>query len=49
MDEVLQTDRAALFQGRRWSLARGNERKAADLLGMNYHTFRYRKKKLLGE
>jgi len=28
-------------------LAAGNETKAAELVGMNYHTFRYRKKKLL--
>ena len=28
-------------------LAGGNETKAAQLVGMNYHTFRYRKKKLL--
>jgi DNA-binding NtrC family response regulator len=30
-------------------IARGNESKAARLLNMNHHTFRYRKKKLLGE
>jgi transcriptional regulator with PAS, ATPase and Fis domain len=28
-------------------MAAGNETKAAELVGMNYHTFRYRKKKLL--
>ncbi len=28
-------------------LAAGNETKAAEMVGMNYHTFRYRKKKLL--
>lgn len=28
-------------------MAGGNETKAAELVGMNYHTFRYRKKKLL--
>lgn len=28
-------------------LAAGNETRAAELVGMNYHTFRYRKKKLL--
>jgi DNA-binding NtrC family response regulator len=28
-------------------LAAGNETKAAELVGMNYHTFRYRKKKIL--
>ncbi len=28
-------------------LAGGNETRAAELVGMNYHTFRYRKKKLL--
>jgi transcriptional regulator with PAS, ATPase and Fis domain len=26
-----------------------NEAKAAELLGINYHTFRYRKKKLIPE
>ncbi|MGD9290986.1 MAG: helix-turn-helix domain-containing protein [Desulfobacterales bacterium] len=30
-------------------LARGNESKAAKLLKINHHTFRYRKKKLIGE
>jgi DNA-binding NtrC family response regulator len=30
-------------------LADGNESKAAKLLNLNHHTFRYRKKKLLGE
>ena len=30
-------------------MANGNESKAARLLNMNHHTFRYRKKKLLGE
>jgi transcriptional regulator with PAS, ATPase and Fis domain len=30
-------------------VAKGNESKAAKLLNMNHHTFRYRKKKLLGE
>jgi DNA-binding NtrC family response regulator len=30
-------------------LAKGNESKAAKLLSINHHTFRYRKKKLLGE
>ena len=30
-------------------LAQGNESKAARLLGMNHHTFRYRKKKLMAE
>jgi len=30
-------------------LAKGNESKAAKLLNINHHTFRYRKKKLLGE
>ena len=30
-------------------IARGNESKAAKLLNINHHTFRYRKKKLLGE
>ena len=30
-------------------IARGNESQAARLLNMNHHTFRYRKKKLLGE
>ena len=30
-------------------IARGNESKAAKLLKINHHTFRYRKKKLLGE
>jgi DNA-binding NtrC family response regulator len=30
-------------------IAKGNESKAAKLLNMNHHTFRYRKKKLLGE
>ncbi len=30
-------------------MAKGNESKAAKLLNMNHHTFRYRKKKLLGE
>ena len=30
-------------------MARGNESKAAKLLNINHHTFRYRKKKLLGE
>jgi DNA-binding NtrC family response regulator len=30
-------------------LADGNESKAARLLNMNHHTFRYRKKKLMGE
>jgi transcriptional regulator with PAS, ATPase and Fis domain len=29
--------------------AKGNESKAAKLLNINHHTFRYRKKKLLGE
>ncbi len=29
-------------------LAKGNESKAAKLLNINHHTFRYRKKKLLG-
>lgn len=29
-------------------IAKGNESKAAKLLNMNHHTFRYRKKKLLG-
>jgi transcriptional regulator with PAS, ATPase and Fis domain len=28
--------------------AKGNESKAAKLLRINHHTFRYRKKKLLG-
>lgn len=35
------------YLGRALELAQGNETKAAQLLGMNYHTFRYRKKKLL--
>jgi transcriptional regulator with PAS, ATPase and Fis domain len=30
-------------------VSRGNESKAAKLLNINHHTFRYRKKKLLGE
>ncbi len=30
-------------------LGGGNDTKAAELLGLNYHTFRYRKKKLLGQ
>jgi len=30
-------------------MADGNESKAAKLLSMNHHTFRYRKKKLLLE
>ena len=30
-------------------IAKGNESKAAKLLNINHHTFRYRKKKLLGE
>jgi transcriptional regulator with PAS, ATPase and Fis domain len=30
-------------------VAKGNESKAAKLLSINHHTFRYRKKKLLGE
>jgi DNA-binding NtrC family response regulator len=30
-------------------VAKGNESKAAKLLNINHHTFRYRKKKLLGE
>jgi DNA-binding NtrC family response regulator len=30
-------------------IAKGNESKAARLLNMNHHTFRYRRKKLLGE
>jgi DNA-binding NtrC family response regulator len=30
-------------------IAKGNESKAAQLLNINHHTFRYRKKKLLGE
>ncbi|MGB5746621.1 MAG: sigma-54 dependent transcriptional regulator [Desulfobacterales bacterium] len=30
-------------------IARGNESKAAKLLNINHHTFRYRKKKLFGE
>ena len=30
-------------------LAKGNESKAAKLLNINHHTFRYRKKKLLGD
>jgi DNA-binding NtrC family response regulator len=30
-------------------MANGNESKAARLLNMNHHTFRYRKKKLLGK
>ena len=30
-------------------MAKGNESKAARLLNMNHHTFRYRKKKLLGK
>jgi DNA-binding NtrC family response regulator len=30
-------------------IAKGNESKAARLLKMNHHTFRYRKKKLLGD
>ena len=30
-------------------IARGNESQAARLLNMNHHTFRYRKKKLLGD
>ena len=29
-------------------IAKGNESKAAKLLNINHHTFRYRKKKLLG-
>ena len=29
--------------------AKGNESKAAKLLNINHHTFRYRKKKLLGD
>ena len=48
LDEVLkQTEQRYLREA--LELSQGNERKAADLLGMNYHTFRYRKKKLLGE
>ena len=35
------------YLGRALELAQGNETKAAQLVGMNYHTFRYRKKKLL--
>ena len=31
------------------NIAKGNESKAARLLHMNHHTFRYRKKKLLGD
>jgi DNA-binding NtrC family response regulator len=31
------------------NIAKGNESKAAKLLNINHHTFRYRKKKLLGE
>jgi DNA-binding NtrC family response regulator len=30
-------------------VSKGNESKAAKLLNINHHTFRYRKKKLLGE
>jgi len=30
-------------------MAKGNESRAAKLLNINHHTFRYRKKKLLGE
>jgi DNA-binding NtrC family response regulator len=30
-------------------IAKGNESRAAKLLNMNHHTFRYRKKKLLAE
>ncbi|MCF8040840.1 MAG: sigma-54 dependent transcriptional regulator [Desulfarculaceae bacterium] len=35
------------YLGQALALAGGNETKAAQLVGMNYHTFRYRKKKLL--
>ena len=48
LDEILkQTERRYFREA--LELSRGNERKAAELLGMNYHTFRYRRKKLLGE
>ncbi len=40
-----QAERAYLNQA--LALAQGNETRAAQLVGMNYHTFRYRKKKLL--
>jgi len=30
-------------------IAKGNESRAARLLHMNHHTFRYRRKKLLGD
>ena len=32
-----------------FKIAKGNESKAAKLLNMNHHTFRYRRKKLFAE
>ena len=48
LDEILRRTERRYFK-EALELSRGNERKAAELLGMNYHTFRYRKKKLLDE
>ncbi|MCB2228937.1 MAG: sigma-54 dependent transcriptional regulator [Desulfarculaceae bacterium] len=48
LEEVLRDTERAYFE-RALAMSQGNESKAAELLGMNYHTFRYRKKKLLGD
>jgi DNA-binding NtrC family response regulator len=48
LDQVLRETERRYFE-KALGLTKGNERKAAELLGMNYHTFRYRRKKLLGE
>ena len=48
LDDLLQDTERRYFE-QALAMSQGNERKAADLLGMNYHTFRYRKKKLLEE
>ncbi len=48
LEEVLRDIERRYFQ-RALEMSQGNESKAAELLGMNYHTFRYRRKKLLGD
>ncbi|MCF8032618.1 MAG: sigma-54 dependent transcriptional regulator [Desulfarculaceae bacterium] len=48
LEEVMRDTERRYFE-RALQMSQGNESKAAELLGMNYHTFRYRKKKLLGD
>lgn len=48
LEQVLREIERGYF-AKAMKLTDGNERKAASLLGMNYHTFRYRRKKLLDD